>query len=151
MTTHIGREYEVMDPIDKLALRCIKSDELVEHGDTTVTLFTLPAYSVIVGLFVQINEAFDQPVDVTFGDGTTAGLFGSLEGGGSVNGRLGTAVSATVSRPVQFWPVFEKAAASSIVATVTSRVPTGGTALATGELEVWLLWRPMTADRNPNQ
>ena len=150
MTTHIGREYEVMGAIDKLALRCIKSDELVEYSDSTVTLFTLPAYSVIVGLFVQVNTAFDQPVDVTFGDGTTAALYGSVSGR-TDGGTLATVLSATVANPVQFWPVFEKAAASSIIATVTTRVTTGSTALAAGALEVWLLFRPMTADRNPNE
>ena len=150
MTTRIGREYEVMSAIDKLGLRLIKSDELVEYSDSTVTLFTLPAYSVIAGLFVQVNTAFDRNVDVTFGDGTTAALYGAV-GGWTDSGPLATALSATVGNPIQFWPMFEKTSASSIVATVTTRVATGGTALAAGALEVWLLWRPMTADRNPNQ
>ena len=150
MTTHIGREYEVMNALDKLNLRLIKSDELVEYSDSTVTLFTLPAYSVIVGLFCQVNTAFDQNVDITVGDGTTAALYASLEGRVD-SGALASALSATASRPLQFWPIFEKTAASSIVATVTSRVATGGTALAAGSSEWWLLFRPMTADRNPNQ
>jgi hypothetical protein len=148
MTTRIGREYEVMSAIDKLGLRLIKSDELVEYNDSTVTLFTLPAYSVVVGLFCQVNTAFDRDVDITVGDGTTAALYASVSGR-TDSGALASALSSTASRLVQFWPMFEKTSASSIIATVTSRVPTGGTALAAGSSEWWLIFRPMTADRNP--
>jgi len=142
MTTHIGREYEVLGPIDKLALRCIKSDELVEYSDTSdVTLFTVPAYTIIVGLICKITTGFTEGSTIVVDDGSTAGLFGQLERA------VWEVADAAPSNLIMLWPMYETSSATNIKANVAA---VGGATLAAGVSEWWLIFRPVSTDREPN-
>jgi hypothetical protein len=106
----------------KLCGLWVKAEEYDYADSSATTLFSHPANIDILGIQCDVTTAFDAPVKVTLGDGTTANLYGTLIG------------SLNRARSV-YWPLgYNKTDAGSIVATMT------GTATA-GACRFWIHYR----------
>lgn len=108
----------------KLAGLWVKGDELTYADTGANTVFTHPANVDLLGLMVSVSTAFNGGPNITFGDGTTANLYGQVIG------------SLKNARSVYIPLGYNLTAAGSIVATVTA----GGA--SAGALNVWAHYRP---------
>lgn len=113
-----------MSALEKLNLKCIESDAIAYNDSSPVSVFTIPANTLIVALVAVVDTAFDVASSISMGDGSTAAKYGVWKG------------SLRSTGPFGKWVFEEESSRVTMQATISAA------GAAQGSVRFFLIYRP---------